>query len=134
ARAMMDEQQACWTDLTHMLEDAGVNIVNAEELTQIEKKWVESYFFANVFPTLTPIAIDPAHPFPFLPNKSQTAIYTLEADAAGGSRMTALILLPAKLPRFIPLSGNTARMIALEDVLDTFLPTFFPGYHAVESG
>ena len=134
ARMMMDEQQECWTELTDMLEDAGLNIVNAGELTQMEKKWVESYFFANVFPTLTPIAIDPAHPFPFLPNKSQTAIYTLEADTAGASRMTALILLPAKLPRFIALSGNTSRMIPLEDVLDTFLPTFFPGYHAIESG
>ncbi|MDF3025572.1 MAG: degradosome polyphosphate kinase, partial [Alphaproteobacteria bacterium] len=85
------------------------------------------------FPTLTPIAIDPAHPFPFLPNKSLTAIYTLEDDATL-SRMTALILLPAKVPRFIRLSGNTARMIALEDVLDRFLPSFFPGYHAAESG
>ncbi len=133
ARKMMDEQQECWIDLMHGLEKENIKVVAAEELTLIEKKWVESYFLANIFPTLTPIAIDPAHPFPFLPNKSLTAIYTLEDDAAA-ARMTALILLPAKLPRFIRLSGSAARVIALEDVLDSFLPNFFPGYHAVESG
>jgi polyphosphate kinase len=132
-RKMMDDQQECWIDLLHGLEKESIKIVAAEELTPMEQKWVESYFLANIFPTLTPIAIDPAHPFPFLPNKSLTAIYTLEDDASK-SRMTALILLPAKVPRFIRLSGNTARMIALEDVLDRFLPSFFPGYHAVESG
>lgn len=132
-RKMMDDQQECWIDLLHGLEKENIKIVAAEELTAMEQKWVESYFLANIFPTLTPIAIDPAHPFPFLPNKSLTAIYTLEDDASQ-SRMTALILLPAKVPRFIRLSGNTARMIALEDVLDRFLPSFFPGYHAVESG
>ena len=133
ARKMMDEQQECWIDLMHGLEKEHIKVVAAEELTLIEKKWVESYFLANIFPTLTPIAIDPAHPFPFLPNKSLTAIYTLEDDTAI-ARMTALILLPAKLPRFIRLSGSAARVIALEDVLDSFLPNFFPGYHAVESG
>lgn len=132
-RKMMDDQQETWIDLLHGLEKENIKIVAAEELTPLEQKWVESYFLANIFPTLTPIAIDPAHPFPFLPNKSLTAIYTLEDDASK-SRMTALILLPAKVPRFIRLSGNTARMIALEDVLDRFLPSFFPGYHAVESG
>lgn len=132
-RKMMDDQQETWIDLLHGLEKENIKIVAAEELTPLEQKWVESYFLANIFPTLTPIAIDPAHPFPFLPNKSLTAIYTLEDDATQ-SRMTALILLPAKVPRFIRLSGNTARMIALEDVLDRFLPSFFPGYHAVESG
>lgn len=133
AGKMMDDQQDTWLDLMHSLELANIKVVAAEELTLIEKKWVESYFLANIFPTLTPIAIDPAHPFPFLPNKSLTAIYTLEDDVAL-TRMTALILLPNKLPRFIRLSGSTARMIALEDVLDSFLPNFFPGYHAVESG
>lgn len=133
AGKMMDDQQECWLDLLHVLENDHIKIVAAEELTLMEKKWVESYFLANIFPTLTPIAIDPAHPFPFLPNKSLTAIYTLEDDAAQ-QRMTALILLPNKLPRFIRLSGSTSRLIALEDVLDSFLPNFFPGYHAVESG
>lgn len=132
-RKMMDDQQETWIDLLHGFEKENIRIIAAEELTPLEQKWVESYFLANIFPTLTPIAIDPAHPFPFLPNKSLTAIYTLEDDATL-SRMTALILLPAKVPRFIRLSGNTARMIALEDVLDRFLPNFFPGYHAAESG
>ncbi|TAL30560.1 MAG: RNA degradosome polyphosphate kinase [Alphaproteobacteria bacterium] len=133
ARKMMDDQQECLTDLMHGLAHEKINLVAASELTPIEKKWVETFFLANVFPTLTPIAIDPAHPFPFLPNKSLTAIYTLE-DEIGAARMTALILLPAKLPRFIRLSGQASRMIALEEVLDIFLPSFFPGYHAVESG
>jgi polyphosphate kinase len=133
ARKMMDDQQECLTDLVHGLDKENIKLVTAAELTALEKKWVETFFLANVFPTLTPIAIDPAHPFPFLPNKSLTAIYTLE-DETGASRMTALILLPAKLPRFIRLSGQTARMIALEEVLDIFLPAFFPGYRAVETG
>ncbi|MDE1153488.1 MAG: RNA degradosome polyphosphate kinase [Micavibrio sp.] len=133
ARKMMDDQQECWHDLVEAMDLEKVALVDAAELSPLEQKWVEGYFLANVFPTLTPIAIDPAHPFPFLPNRSLTAIYTLE-DAEGAARMTALILLPAKLPRFIRLSANPARMIALEDVLDLFLPSFFPGYHAVESG
>jgi polyphosphate kinase len=133
ARKMMDDQQECLTDLLHGLAKENIKMVPAADLTAIEKKWVETYFLANVFPTLTPIAIDPAHPFPFLPNKSLTAIYTLE-DEAGASRMTALILLPAKLPRFIRLSGSASRLVALEEVLDLFLPSFFPGFHAVESG
>ncbi len=133
ARKMMDDQQECWTDLIHGLEKENIHLLSAAELSPIEKKWVETFFLANVFPTLTPIAIDPAHPFPFLPNRSLTAIYNLEEEN-GNSRMTALILLPAKLPRFIRLSGQTSRMIALEEVLDMFLPSFFPAYRAVESG
>jgi polyphosphate kinase len=132
ARKMMDDQQSCLDELTRSLDKNNIKLVKAAELTPIERKWLETFFLANVFPTLTPIAIDPAHPFPFLPNKSLTAIYTLEDDAKG--RMTALILLPNKLPRFIRLSGLASRQIALEEVLDLFLPNFFPGYHAEESG
>ena len=123
ARKMMDDQQSCLNDLTHSLDKNGVKLVKAAELTQIERKWVETFFLANVFPTLTPIAIDPAHPFPFLPNRSLTAIYTLEDEHKG--RMTALVLLPNKLPRFIRLSGHHSRQIALEEVLDLF--QFLPG-------
>ncbi|MBI1215848.1 MAG: RNA degradosome polyphosphate kinase [Alphaproteobacteria bacterium] len=133
-RKMMEDQQDCWQDLTIQLEKENVALVTARDLTPIEKKWLETYFFANIFPTLTPIAIDPAHPFPFLPNKSLTAIYTLE-DTASAARMTAMVLLPAKLPRYVRLSGNpAARFISLEEVLDLFLPSFFPGHQAVESG
>ena len=68
AVALMDEQQRCWRELTPLMRDAGVIVVEESELTEAEAQWLEQEFQSNIFPILTPLALDPAHPFPFVPN------------------------------------------------------------------
>ena len=65
---LTDEQQETWVRLEALLADAGIHVLQAEQLTETERTWLEDHFLSHIFPVLTPIAVDPAHPFPFIPN------------------------------------------------------------------
>ena len=62
------EQQECWVTLDALLADAGIHVLHADQLSEHEREWLEDHFLSHIFPVLTPIAVDPAHPFPFIPN------------------------------------------------------------------
>src|SRR5258707_3540747 len=78
ASVLMPMQQQVWATLRGEMREAGVAVVDAAELTEVERVWLDHYFIDQVFPILTPLAIDPAHPFPFLPNLGFSAIMKLQ--------------------------------------------------------
>jgi len=132
------EQQENWVKLEALLAEAGVHVLHADQLTDKERDWLEKHFLAHIFPVLTPIAVDPAHPFPFIPNFGFTL--GLELVREGSLKaMHALMPLPSQLNRFIRLpteegAENQIRFIRLETVVGIFVSRLFPGYRVRSQG
>ena len=133
ASALMAEQQRVWATLQEELRKAGIEVLSAAELAEGERTWLEQYFIDQVFPILTPLAIDPAHPFPFIPSGGFSAILKLQRK--GDRRpLMALLPLPPQVDRFVLLPGTAIRFLPLEELVDIFLPRLFPGYEVVSRG
>jgi polyphosphate kinase len=110
-----------------------VAVLGNEAITTSESRWLEAHFQDHIFPVLTPQAIDPAHPFPFIPNKGFSLIFDLER-LADGEPIQELLMVPAALPRFIRLPGEAARYVAIETVIRRQVGTIFPGYALLGGG
>jgi len=125
---LMRDQQHCWRSLSDELRAAGIAVVAADELTTTEKAWLEERFLGQMFPVLTPLAIDPAHPFPFIPNLGLCLALALTSKEEPNDEMEAIVPLPPQLDRFTRLPGSPIRFVLLEDVVMLFLDRLFPGY------
>ncbi len=132
ASELMARQQECWRTILPLLRDAGVEVLTSDELTSEELAWLENEFLTNIFPVLTPIALDPAHPFPFIPNLGFVLCMDLKRKDA--TTLTTLLPLPSKISRFIRLPGGLAgddkraavRFISLERLIIRFINHLFP--------
>lgn len=134
--ALQNDQQDQWRHLKRDLALEGITVVDEANLTPSDRKALETLFFDVIFPVLTPLAIDPAHPFPFIPNLGFSLALELGAED-GREGMTALLRVPAQLDRFVRLPAHSAksgRFVPLETVLGLFVSELFPGYRVLGKG
>lgn len=136
-RSIVEQQQKTWTKLRSELAENDITIVEKKELSHHDQKWLEHYFNEYIFPILTPIAVDPAHPFPFLPNLGIAKLFLL-TKGAKKLEQVAIIPFPQKQQRLIelPTQGKKKgghRFVLLEDIIELNWKTLFPHYDKKDS-
>ncbi|MEX0807780.1 MAG: RNA degradosome polyphosphate kinase [Dongiaceae bacterium] len=130
---LLGTQQTCWRELRHEMREADIALVDAVELTDAERQWLDGYFQDEIFPVLTPMAVDPAHPFPFIPNLGFCIVLELRGREEG-RQMRALLPLPALITRFIRLPGERIRFVPLEELVALYFDRLFPGFDVIAHG
>jgi polyphosphate kinase len=136
AQALIQAQQDAWQELRVLMRAAGVAVCDPAELDGADRDWLEAFFMDRVFPVLTPLAVDPAHPFPFIANLSLCMVLKLVREEDGGT-MRALLPLSPQVQRFIRLPARedgAIRFVQLEDLILLFLDRLFPGFIPAETG
>ncbi len=132
---LQEDQQRTLADLVVLLRKEGIESITASQLEPDELVWLEDHFLEQIFPVLTPLSIDPAHPFPFIPNLGFTIALQLR-NLKDGEEMSALLRLPTALKRFIRLPDRTplVRFIPIEETVGLYIGKLFPGYEVKGSG
>lgn len=133
ANWLVEQQQSCWKALQQELRESGIAIVIADELTPDEREWLDTHFLEQILPVLTPLAIDPAHPFPFIPNLGLAMIAQLVRDG-DKELLNAVVPIPHHVSRFVRLPGNGIRFIQVSQVIALYMARLFPGYSIVSRG
>lgn len=133
AGTLMKMQQEIWQALHAELKPQGIALLHTDELTQRDRTWLDSYFLEQIFPALTPLAIDPAHPFPFIPNKGLVLALELMRPE-DDKQMNGLVPIPANLDRFLRLPGAKARFVLAEDAIRIYMDRLFPGFSVTGQG
>ncbi|MEC5325016.1 MULTISPECIES: RNA degradosome polyphosphate kinase [unclassified Aurantimonas] len=133
---LQGEQQASLAELVKELRQERIQIVGAGDLKRDDRAWLEKHFDETIFPVLTPLSVDPAHPFPFIPNLGFSIALALlrERDS---QPMNALLRLPPALQRFIempPTDKGLLRLVPLESIVALFIGRLFPGYRVKGAG
>ena len=137
AAGLVADKQACWNNLRTELAQAGLRIVERAELTPGDLTWLEAEFMSHVFPILTPMNVDPAHPFPFIQNKGLTL--AIEMTNRDQKAMSGLIPIPAQVDRFIRLPSaqkdtKSIRFIRMETVIGLFISELYPNFEIKSQG
>jgi polyphosphate kinase len=136
AGRLIADQQTVWEALHTELRAAGIAVVDAVEMNAADREWLDKQFREQIFPVLTPLAIDPAHPFPFIPNLGFTLALKL-TRRRDAKNVMALLPVPPQLQRFLrlpPGAEKTVRFLPLEDVIGLYLDKLFPGHTVTGSG
>ncbi len=128
ARKLLERQQEVWSELQHELAAAGIVLEARDTLQDSDRAYLEEVFLSQVFPILSPLAIDPAHPFPFIANEGYSL--ALELKRISDKRpLRALLPIPHQIDRFVPLPATSGhRFLPLEELLLLHLDRLFPGY------
>lgn len=127
AGELMDKQQTQWLQIKSELAENGIVIAQPDELSKSERSWLKDYFDEQLFPVLTPMAVDPAHPFPFIPNRGFSLVLRLRRNS-DGMYLKALLPLPNMMDRFVKFPGRKSKLIALEDVIRANASDIFPDF------
>jgi polyphosphate kinase len=133
ASMLTDEQQRIWRKLRGELRASNVAVIEPDELNASESRWLDTHFMTEIFPVLTPLAVDPAHPFPFIPNFGLALALQL-VRPADNRTLVGLLPLPAQINRFIGLPGGQGRFILLEKLVTMYLDKLFPGFEMRSAG
>jgi len=133
AHKLMQGQQVSWASMRLQLGAAGIGVLEPTDLEPGDRAWLERRFEADIFPVLTPLALDPAHPFPFVANRGFGLALQLER-VSDQQRLQALILIPGSIDRFIRLPGERVRYLPVELMIGLFLDHLFPGFAVVSQG
>jgi polyphosphate kinase len=135
AAVLMQMQQETWRELRRLLAEAGLSVIGPADLSAEERAWLEERFMGDVFPVLTPLALDPAHPFPFIANLGLGMVLQLTREGERGrDNMQALILVPPTIRRFVRLPGKELRFLPVEQMIALFLDRLFPGFSVLGQG
>lgn len=148
ARFLQEEQQRVWRELRRLLAEAEISVLAHDEASDSDRAALAALFDERVFPVLTPLAVDPSHPLPFIPNMGLALVMRLKDPVSRQHVMDGLILLPAAVPRFLRLpspvgvAGEAAqgdgrgaiRFILLEDLIRLFVGKLFPGMVVADAG
>src|SRR3546814_19747931 len=124
---MMARQQEIWAQLKQELAEAEFHVLDASDLGDEDTAWLQARFNEQMFPVLTPQAIEPAHPFPFVPNKGFCLVFDLKAKGRG-ELMREILMLPAALPRFVQIPCDEFRFVSLESVVSCSTKQFFTNF------
>ena len=132
---LMMRQQNSWLTILEEMKAHNIEVVGSHDIPQENEEWLESYFLSDVLPVLTPLAIDPAHPFPFIPNLGFALVLQM-SRLTDGKKMNALLPLPQQLKRFIKLPANPDKTVFLhlENLVSLYLESIFPGYEILGQG
>ena len=132
---LMTRQQNSWLTILEEMKAHNIEVVGSHDIPQENEEWLESYFLSDVLPVLTPLAIDPAHPFPFIPNLGFALVLQM-SRLTDGKKMNALLPLPQQLKRFIKLPTNADKTVflPLENLVSLYLERIFPGYEILGQG
>ena len=132
--ALMKDQQSCWKSLRAELKKEQIEVLAMSEIKRSDMTWLEDRFESHIFPILTPQAVDPAHPFPFIPNLGFAVAFQLNpVKGSTGEPMVGLVPMPAFSARFIRLPDKKSgilRFVRLESVIAHFQHLLFPGFEA----
>ncbi len=126
-------QQKVWDQLSSALAEQDIYVLSASELDEANDTWLKKHFLDQIFPVLTPQALDPAHPFPFIPNKGLSLVFDL-VRKSDRQRIRELVMIPSGLPRFVRMPGKTATYVSVESVIQCYSDQIFPGYDVTNSG
>ncbi len=137
ASRLMTMQDERWAELVGELAAEGIHLLSPHDLLDSDREWLDRMFLDIILPVVTPIAIDPAHPFPFIPNRGFVIALQLRRKADDRA-MNALLPIPHQLDRFIRLpearGSELVRFISLEDMLSIYIPRLFPSYELIGQG
>jgi polyphosphate kinase len=133
ADALMVQQQRLWKGLKRQLAKQGIKVVDPAAIGKKALASVEKHFAEQVLPVLTPQALDPAHPFPFIPNQGISLIFEMKRKD-DGEIVRQLVMIPPSLPRFVEVAGSARRFVTMEALIKRFIGQMFPDHKQIAAG
>ena len=135
--ALSARQQEIFSDLRELLADAGIHMADDRRIGQEAHEWLRQHFLDEIMPVITPQALDPGHPFPFISNEGLGVLFTVrrqEIKANETEELVEMVLIPSALPRFLRVPGDEAIYIGIENLITRFAEHLFPGFEMRGSG
>ncbi len=127
------EQQHSWLSLRAQLAQAGIAVLTGSQLSECQRQWLRDFVLEHILPVITPQAIDPAHPFPFIANQGIGILFALRRRS-DKAQIMEMVLIPQALPRFIRIAGPSAAYVSIEELLCSAADLLFPGFDLLSHG